>query len=250
MSDIVTTRINSDILLREPKGGIRFGTDALLLAYFALPLAGKGMCVDLGTGSGAIPLLLLAGGSRAHFIGVEISPEYASAASDNARLNGFSGQLEVFCRDASDTDSYCRRESAGLVLTNPPYMREDCGKKNEKPDMSRARREENGGIASFCIAAGRLLRCGGKFICVYRPDRLCELLCSMRNAGIEPKKLRSVVPSCGKRPSLIIAEGKKGAGEGMIFERDLFIYKDASHRAYSDEMTEIYRRFSGDHTAL
>ena len=249
MDETVTTKINADIMLCEPKGGIRFGTDALLLAFFALKGTKKGICADLGTGSGVIPLLLLSSGSRAKFVCAEISEKYASCAECNAKGNGFSDRMKVFCTDVRNTENYCAFGTADSVVTNPPYMRAECGKDNALPDMSRARRDVCGGIKEFCVSASKILKNGGKFYAVYRPDRTAELLCSMRSCNIEPKRLRAVVPSVGQKPSLILCEGKKDANEGMVFEEDLCIYSDTSHREFSDTMKEIYKQFSEDKRA-
>ena len=243
MENTVVTRINSDILLKEPHGGIRFGTDALLLADFALSGTKSGLCVDLGTGSGVIPLLMLAAGSRADFLGVEIQKEYYLAASENALANGFSGRSRVVNADVGDILSFCASGSASSVVMNPPYMRVDCGRQNDDPLLSVARREIAGGASSFCRAASLCLKNGGRLFAVYRPDRIANLLCSMRENGIEPKRIRPVVPSEGKKPSLLLAEGVKGASEGVVFEKQFTIYKDGGHRAFSDGMNAVYKRF-------
>ena len=240
------TRINSDLIIKEPSGGIRFGTDALLLADFALPRVKKGFCIDIGTGSGVLPLLLLSAGSGARFSGLEIQREYAEAAAENAAANGFSKSFAVVCGSADEAASFYSAGSADAVITNPPYMRADCGRDNENPRLSVARREVCGGLKSFCRAAARCLKSGGVFCCVYRPDRITNLLYEMRSCGIEPKRMRMVFPSAGKKPSLLLVEGKKDAAEGMVFDGSLYIYKNASHREYSDGMREIYSRFSGE----
>lgn len=245
MSEIVT-KINASLLLHEHSGGIRFGTDALILAYFASQGAKKGFCVDLGTGSGVIPLLLLATGSRANFKGIEISPIYALLAKKNSEVNGFGARFEAVCGNVLEIDRLVECGSASAVVTNPPYMPVKSGETSKNSDMSRARREENGNIADFCKSAAYCLKNGGHFYAVYRPDRAAELICSMRESGIEPKKIRAVVSYYGARPSLLLAEGIKSAAEGMIYEKDLCIYADAAHKVYSEEMQEIYRYFSND----
>ncbi len=245
----VTTKINAGIVLTELVGGIRFGTDALLLADFSHNGTKKGTVADLGTGSGVIPLLLLGGGSRARFVGVEISKKYADIASYNAESNGFSNRFFVVCADVSEVGSYCQKGTVDAIVTNPPYMKADCGKTNLDSDLSRARREDTGGIDSFCRSAGAALKSGGRFYVVYRPDRTAQLICAMRDAGIEPKRLRTVAASSGMRPSLILCEGKKDASEGMIFEKELVIYSDSSHKEFSEEMKQIYSRFSEDNRA-
>lgn len=245
MTNGTKTKINADIILNEPHGGIRFGTDALLLADFASNTVKKGKCIDFGTGSGVIPLLLLALGSNADFVGLELQPEYARVAEENAKANGFSNRFSVVCGSANDHRTIFESGRVDFVVTNPPYMRDDCGKINDSIPLAIARREISGGIEMFCKASAWCLKSGGSFFAVYRPDRLVTLLCAMRSNGIEPKRLRAVVPSAGKKPSLILVEGKKDGREGLIYENDLIIYTDSNHKAQTKEMEEIYSRFNG-----
>ncbi len=242
MSDLHTNKINASIILKEPDGGIRFGTDALLLADFASGIK-KGACVDLGTGSGVIPLLMLATGSRADFIGLELQEKYAAIAAENASVNNFSDRFKVICGNASDHRTLFECGFAESVITNPPYMRNDCGAANEEEALNIARREVSGGIGSFLKAAAWCLKSGGSFFAVYRPDRLVNLLCEMRSNKIEPKRLRAVVPSAGKRPSLVLVEGRKDGKEGLVYENDLVIYADEAHSVQTEEMQNIYKKF-------
>ncbi len=243
MIDVSDTKINADIILKEPFGGIRFGTDALLLADFASRTMRKGKCIDFGTGSGVIPLLLLALGVKADFTGLEIQEDYARVAAENASTNGVADRFRVFCGDAGDYKALFESGRADYCISNPPYMRVDCGNDNESLPLSIARREIKGGIELFCEAAAWALKSGGNFYAVYRPDRLVSLLCAMRSNRIEPKRLRAVAPSLGKKPSLVLVEGKKDGHEGLSYEESLYIYTDVTHTTQTDEMKEIYRRF-------
>ncbi len=240
----VTNEINAGITLKEPTGGIRFGTDALLLADFALPVIKKGLCIDLGTGSGVIPLLMLGAGCKADFWGLELQREYAEIARENAENNGFSQRFKVINGDAFDYKALFPSGGADYVITNPPYMRADCGYNNDSPALDIARREISGGAEIFCKAASWVLKSGGSFFAVYRPDRLVHLFCAMRNNGIEPKRLRAVVPSPSKKPSLVLVEGRKDGKEGLNYENDLYIYSDREHKNETLELKEIYERFS------
>lgn len=240
---MIENKINADLVLKEPEGGIRFGTDALLLADFARGGIKQGKCVDLGTGSGVLPLLLLASGCNADFLGLELQAEYAAVAAENAKKNGFESRFTVINGNAADYKSLFECGRADYVITNPPYMRLDCGFNNESKALDIARREVSGGAELFCQAAAWCLKSGGSFFAVYRPDRLVNLLCAMRSNGIEPKRLRAVIPSVGKKPSLILVEGKKDGREGLIYENDLIIYKDKEHKTQTDEITEIYSGF-------
>ena len=242
MSTLHTNKINADLVINELDGGIRFGTDALLLADFASGMR-KGLCIDLGTGSGVIPLLMLASGGKADFCGLELQPEYARVAEQNAIDNGFAERFKVVCGSAADYKDLFESGRADYVITNPPYMRADCGAENKSNAMNIARREISGGIDMFCQAASWCLKSGGAFFAVYRPDRLVNLLCAMRANRIEPKRLRAVCASVGASPSLILVEGRKDGREGLVYENDLIIYSDGTHTTQTDEMKEIYGRF-------
>ncbi|MBE6692690.1 MAG: methyltransferase domain-containing protein [Ruminococcaceae bacterium] len=240
---MITNKINADLVLKEPEGGIRFGTDALLLADFAKDSIKYGKCIDLGTGSGVLPLLLLGSGCNADFVGLELQKEYAEIAKENAKENGFESRFSVINGNAEDYKTLFECGRTEYVITNPPYMRSDCGFNNESKALDIARREISGGAELFCRAAAWCLKSGGSFFAVYRPDRLVNLICAMRSCGIEPKRLRAVVPSVGKKPSLILIEGKKDGKEGLIYENDLIIYKDKDHKEQTEELKSIYNRF-------
>ncbi len=242
MGEVHTNKINASLILQEPDGGIRFGTDALLLADFASGVK-RGFCIDLGTGSGVIPLLLLATGSKADFLGLELQREYADIAAENATNNGFSDRFKIICGDASDHKTLFESGAAESIVTNPPYMRLDCGASNGADALNIARREVSGGADIFIKAAAWCLKSGGSFFAVYRPDRLVNLICAMRNNRIEPKRLRAVIPSVGKKPSLILVEGRKDGKEGLVYENDLVIYTDETHTVQTEEMKLIYKKF-------
>ena len=126
-------------------------------------------------------------------------------------------------------------------------MKSGSGLTNATDEMNTARREENGTVADFCASAARLLKFGGTFTVVYRPDRLAELLCSMRAASLEPKKLVTVYPTAADKPCLVLVEAKKGAAEGMVFARPLIIYENKNSTVYTADMQKIYDTFSLDH---
>lgn len=240
---MITNKINANIVLKEPEGGIRFGTDALLLADFAMNSIKYGNCLDLGTGSGVIPLLMLASGCKSNFCGLELQKEYALIAEQNAKNNNFGDRFSVINGNAENFKELFQSGSFDYVVTNPPYMRSDCGYNNQSKALDIARREICGGIELFCQAAAWCLKSGGNFYAVYRPDRLVNLLYAMRNNNIEPKRLRPIVPSVGKKPSLILVEGKKDGKEGLIYEPDLYIYADSQHKEETEELKEIYSKF-------
>jgi tRNA1(Val) A37 N6-methylase TrmN6 len=230
--------VNDSLSLIQKEGGLKFGTDALLLAGYVSGKYKSG--AELGSGTGIISMLLLTRKKLAEATCLEVQEEYAELTARNAELNSLTDRMKTVCADIRD---YKCDASHDLVYTNPPYMKTTSGKAASLDRKNLARHEVCGDIGDFIEAAKRLLRFGGSFYAVYRPDRLVNLLCAMRSNKIEPKRLRAVIPSVGKRPSLILVEGKKDGKEGLVYENDLIIYTDGTHTVQTEEMKKIYRKF-------
>ena len=134
-----------------------------------------------------------------------------------------------------------------LLKMKPPYLKVGTGKENEDIEMSIARRELHGTVNDFCRAAARLLKYGGLFSAVYRPERTADLLCAMREVKIEPKRIITVYPYVDAPPCLILVEGKSGGSPGMAIPRPLIIYKEHGKKDYTDDMAKIYDCFTLEH---
>lgn len=233
------TKINGGLLLTEYREGIRFGTDALLLASFARERIVRGTCADFGTGSGVLPLLLLSGGCRARFLAVEIQERYATLARKNAERNGFSDRMTVLHGDLREYRTLLPAGGADSVICNPPYLPADCGRKNIADEKRIAWHEDCLRVEELAAAASWILRPGGTFFCVYLPSRSASLLSALRAYHLEPKRIRWVAPSPSEAPSLFLLEAKKDAREGMQVLPSLFLYRDTSHKEKSEEILAI-----------
>ena len=231
------TRVNEGIELIQKPGGQMFGTDALLLAAFAEP-APAGRAAELGAGSGIISLLAARRGKYAHVDAIEIQPETADLAGRNAALNGLDGRITVINADLREYRAGAGEYAA--VFANPPYMRDGAGRENPDPAKNAARREVYGGIGDFCACAARLLNFGGGFYCVWRPDRLCDLLAAMRESGIEPKRLIYVYPDRESPPCLLLCEGRRGGRPGSLWTAPPFILTEGG--AQTAECEYVYER--------
>ncbi|MBP5610161.1 MAG: methyltransferase [Clostridia bacterium] len=228
--------VNDDLKLYQYRDGLTFGTDALLLAAYVRGDA-EARAVEFGGGTGIVSLLLAVRRKVGSILSLEIQKEYADLIERNAAENGLSDRVQgVFC-DLRDT-SACPGPF-DLVVTNPPYLKVGAGLQNRSDKKNAARRETAGDIADFCRAAGEKLRTGGRFVCVYLPDRLSDLLVAMRAAGIEAKRMTVVSSDPASLPSLVLVEGRRGGAPGMKLTRPLFLYRDASHTAPSGEMQII-----------
>ena len=229
-------KINNDLKLIEKRDGLTFGSDAYLLAAYVRK-SRRARAVDLGSGTGVIPLLLLSKDKIADCTAFEVQPEFAELISRNAALNGFSDRLRSVCADVREIDAAALGGEVDIVVSNPPYMKTS-GKTCVSGRKQIARHEVCGGIGDFCLAAGRLLRHGGLFYTVWRPDRLIDLVCALRGAGLEPKRMTMVHSRLGMPPCLVLCEAKKGAASGCRVTQPLIMYYEGS--VYTDELEGIY----------
>ena len=181
-------------------------------------------------------MLLLTRGKADRAIAVEVQDEFASLIKKNASLNGLEDRLSVALSDIRD---YRPNEEYDLIFTNPPYMKTDSGKANQLDKKNIARHEVFGDICDFTHSAKRLLKFGGTFAVVYRPDRLTDLISAMRESKLEPKRMTFVHADTESESSMVLVEAKAGGKSGMILTRPLIIYKDRSHSEYSEDMKYI-----------
>lgn len=226
--------VNDNLRLIQDTEGLTFGTDALLLAGYINGKFTSGC--EIGGGSGIISLLLLTRSKLGHTVALEVQEHYAELIARNAELNGLTDRLTAVCADVRE---YRCEGEFDIVYTNPPYMKVDSGKSCDMTKKQIARHEVCGDIADFCLAARKMLRFGGRFAAVYRPDRLCDLLSAMRESRIEPKRITFVHADVCSEPSMVLVEGRAGGKSGMTVTRPLIIYSDREHRQYGEDMEYI-----------
>ena len=226
--------VNDKLRLIQETEGLTFGTDALLLAGYINGKYKYGC--EIGSGSGIISMLLLTREKLERTVAVEVQEEYAALTEKNASLNGLSDKMQTVCTDVRE---YKSEKEFDLIYTNPPYMKTDSGRKNEAEKKNIARHEVCGDISDFCRSAKRLLKFGGTFAVVYRPDRLCDLFSAMRESALEPTRMTLVYADTESEPSMALVEAKAGGKCGLVLTKPLIIYKDKAHREYSDDMNYI-----------
>ncbi len=225
--------------LIQKTDGFRFGVDAVLLSHFAQVNKG-GSVIDLGTGTGIIAVLLAAKKNPGKVVGLEIQPEIAGMAARSVELNGLGEKVSIVQGDIRDAAGMFGASSFDAVVTNPPYMTKGGGLLNPADSKAISRHELLCTLADVVSAAGKLLRPGGKFSMVHRPQRLADIICTMRENSIEPKLLRFVHPSPGKKPNLILICGTKNGNPELRVQEPLYVYD--SQGSYSQEIDEIYNR--------
>ena len=217
------------------KSGFAFGTDAVLLADFIRLPSRKLNGVEFGTGTGVIPVLLSRRQDFRSIAAVEIDPDYAELAAENFASFGLEDRVLAIRGDLNDSAELIKRP-VDFVFTNPPYMRLSSGLRSGDEKRLGARHELFCTVDGVCRAASAILKNGGLFFAVYRSLRLCDMLCAMRAAGIEPKLLRLVDTRGEGKPELFLIRGKKGAAPGMNVE--LKRLKRASTRTRESELYE------------
>lgn len=223
-------------IIQHP-GRFCFGMDAVLLSAFAKVKAGE--CVlDLGTGTGILPILFAAKTEGRHFTGLEIQEESADMAQRSVRHNRMEDRVEIVTGDINEASTIFGGSSFDVVSTNPPYMIGGHGLANSESAKAIARHEVLCTLDDVLREGAKVLRPGGRFYMVHRPFRLAEILAKMIAAGIEPKRMRLVYPYVDKEPNMVLVEGIRGAKPRMTVEPPLIVYeKDGK---YTREVLEHY----------
>ena len=234
--------VNENLTLIQKKDGLTFGTDAFLLASF-IKIAPYAKSAELGAGTGIISLLAAQREKLGHIHALEVQKDFCSLTERNVNLNGLSDRITVIEADVRDVRPVHVGGELDVVFSNPPYMKTDSGKRNTSERKYIARHEVMGGIDDFCAAAYRLLKHGGKFYCVWRPDRLVGLICAMRNNRLEPKILQTVCANTESAPSMVLVMAQKGGNEGLITPPALFLNRDGSNEL-TERAARIYDTLS------
>ncbi len=214
-----------------------FGIDAVLLSGFAQANRGDRV-LDLGTGTGIIPILMAAKTEADELIGLEIQTESADMARRSVEMNELQQRVHIVCGDIKEAAKTFEPASFDVVTTNPPYMIKGHGLTNPDSPKAIARHEVLCDLDDVIGAAKVLLHPGGKFFMVHRPFRLSEIFTCMTKNRIEPKRIRMVHPYVDKEPSLVLIEGARDGKPRLSVEPPLIIYDGPGQ--YSPYMKENY----------
>ena len=223
-------------IIQHP-GRFCFGMDAVLLSAFAKIKAGE--CVlDLGTGTGILPILFAAKTEGRHFTGLEIQEESADMARRSVQHNHLEERVEIVTGDIKEASMIFGPSSMDVVSTNPPYMIGGHGLANPKSEKAIARHGVRCTLDDIIRESTKVLKPGGRFYMVHRPFRLAEILSKMTETGLEPKRMRLVYPYIDKEPNMVLIEGIRGAKPRMTIEPPLIVYKKDG--TYTQEVLEHY----------
>ena len=215
----------------------RFGTDAVLLADFAAPKS-RDIACDMGTGCGIIPFVWCAKPTPTKIIGLEIQPDACELARKSIAMSGLDDRVSIVCGDLRQISRELSAGSFTLVTMNPPYKQIGGGIISDSDGEKLTRHETTCTLDDAVVAASRLLNFGGRFCMCHRPERLTDIIFSMRSNGLEPKRIRFVVQRADRAPWLVLVEGKKGAKSGLIVMPQL-VMEDENGNS-TKEIDEIY----------
>ena len=214
-----------------------FGMDAVLLTGFAKVREGENV-LDLGTGTGIIPILLAAKTKGESFSGLEISEKSVDMAVRSVALNGIEDRVSIVQGDIKKAGELFAPASFDVVTSNPPYMTENHGLVNQDLDKAAARHEIFCTLEDVVSAAARLLKAGGRFYMVHRPFRLAEIIRALSEHRLEPKTMRLVYPYADREPNMVLIEAVRGGRPRMTVEKPLIVYQAPGE--YTREVLEIY----------
>lgn len=214
-----------------------FGMDAVLLSGFAKAKRGE-MVLDLGTGTGIIPILMAAKTEGDRFTALEIQEDSADMARRSVILNQLEEKVQIVTGDIKDASKIFGASSFHVITTNPPYMIGTHGENSPLEAKAIARHEVLCTLDDILRESARLLMPKGRFYMVHRPFRLAEILSKMVEYRIEPKRMRLVYPYIDKEPNMVLIEGLRGGKSRMTVEPPLIVYKESG--IYTDEIYKLY----------
>ncbi len=221
----------------QKKKGFCFGMDAVLLSGFAQVKEGEA-ALDLGTGTGIIPILLEAKTQGKHFTGLEIQKEMAEMASRSVCLNHLEDRVDIVNGDIREASRLFGKASFDVVTSNPPYMNDNHGLKNPDLPKAIARHEVLCTLDDVCREASLLLKSGGRFYMVHRPHRLVEIITALKNYRLEPKRMKLVHPFADKEANMVLIEAVRGGKSMMKVEAPVIVYREPG--VYTQEIYDVY----------
>jgi len=221
----------------QRKGAFCFGMDAVLLSGFSVVKEGERV-LDLGTGTGIIPILLTAKTEGKHFTGLEIQEESADMARRSVAYNHLENKIEIVTGDIKEASRLFALASFDVVTSNPPYMNDAHGLKNPSDGKAIARHEVLCTLEDVIREGTKVMRPGGRFYMVHRPRRLIEIIQTMKANGLEPKRMKLVHPYADREANMVLIEAVRGGGALLKVEAPVIVFNEQGE--YSEEIRTTY----------
>lgn len=218
----------------------KYGIDSVILSDFARNMKDNSICLDIGTGTGIIGLLLCGKTKLKKIYGIEIQKNVAEMARKSIKLNDLENRFEVINKDILDVynENVIKKNSIDYIVINPPYKAKGTGIINEKNEKIISRHETTASLDDFIKISSKFLKDKGTLYMVHRPERLVDIFTIMRKYKVEPKRIRLVYPSIDKEPNIVLIEGIKGASKFLKVEEPLIIYNNDGE--YTKDIKKIY----------
>lgn len=224
----------------QNKRGFCFGMDSILLSDFAKGIKEGAKVVDLGTGTGIIATLLCGKTNLREIIGIEKQKEVYEMAQKSIQLNQLENRFKIIHKDIMEVNEILEKNIFDAIVTNPPYKKKGTGLENEEEKKIIARHETTATLEDFIKISKDLLKDKGEFYMVHRPERLVDIVNSMRKYKIEPKILRFVYTNQESEPKLMLIKGIKNAKPFLKIQNNLYIYDE--NGKYTEEINKIYNK--------
>ena len=216
-----------------------YGVDAVLLADYCKASADDSV-LDLGCGNGAVALVVMGKYGPVSVTGIEVQEAQVQLSRESARLNGLEDRLRFLQGDVNDIRENVPGESFDIVTCNPPYSESGRGPASSNTAAFIARHETTAALADFVAAAAYALKPGGRFVIVHRPSRLPDIFECCRGSGLEPKRMKLVLPRPGAAPNIVLVTAVKGGGKELLVDPPLCVRGEDGN--YSSELQRIYGR--------
>ncbi len=233
----------NNLKIIQNKNWFCFGIDSVLLVNFAKNMKENSIVLDLGTGTGIMPILLSGKVNMKKAIGIEIQENVAEMAKRSVELNNLQDKIEIICNNILNLNNTFFNEKGlenkfDVIITNPPYKKKGEGVINEREEKLVSRHEITADLEDFIKVSSNLLKDKGEFYMVHRPERLVDIFDLMRKYKIEPKLMRMVYSNYNKPPKLVLIKGIRNAKPFLKIENNLYIYDEKNN--YSEEIKKIY----------
>lgn len=229
--------LQNGFFIIQGKKNFRYGMDAVLLADYT-KASQTDRVLDLGTGTGIVPILLAARRRGGRITGLEIQEESADMAERSVVYNGLEGRISIMRGDIREAASIFGAASFDVITSNPPYMIGGHGLSNPDASMAIARHEVMCTFRDLASQAAKLLVPRGHFFLIHRPFRLAEIMDTLREFRLEPKRMRLVYPYIDREPNLVLIEACRNGNARLTVEKPLIVYSEPG--VYTQEIREIY----------
>lgn len=229
-------QLNGLKIIQNPDG-FCFGIDAVLLSDFTKVKEGATV-VELGTGTGIIPILLSAKTKASKISAFEVQASMAEMATRSVEMNGLGERIQIINDNLKSYQKYFEKSSVDVVVSNPPYMSGNSGIHNEDDLKRISRHEILCNLEDIIRVSASMLKTGGAFYMVHRPNRLVDIVCLMRQYKLEPKEVRFVQPKIDKKPNIMLIKGVRGGRAELKYHDPLVVYQENGD--YTSEIYQIY----------